>query len=155
MAKYALIRSKDIVSQREKETLLQLGLSAARFLGLTEKATALAAELNRVSPRLNTSPVQADWLRMADDFRNNEEWDSANTYYNKIINASAVTVFGAFTRWTAGTECDVYMALLRYSDIDEGSVAWAASFAGFPRDVRRTTGHPLEVRAVSTDAAAR
>jgi soluble lytic murein transglycosylase len=96
LAKYALLRAKDIGSQREKETLLQLGLSAARALGQAEKAAALESELNRVSPRLNPNPVQADWLRMADDFRNNEEWDSANLYYNKIINAAAVTVFDGF-----------------------------------------------------------
>lgn len=96
LAKYSLARSKDLGSQREKETLLKRGLDAARALGLTAQAEALQTELNRVSPRLMSRPPPSDWMRVADDFRNNEEWSEANRYYNKIIAATGATIFDSF-----------------------------------------------------------
>lgn len=96
LAKHALARSKDIGAQREKETLLQLGLNAARALGQTAQADALQTELDRVSPRLMSNPAQTEWMRVAEDFRSNEDWSDANRYYNKVIGASGTSIFDGF-----------------------------------------------------------
>jgi soluble lytic murein transglycosylase len=84
LASYAIARSKDLNSQREKETLLSAALSAARSKQLSTLVQSLETELYRISPRLEPNPAPANWLKAADDFRINSDWPNAISLYTKI-----------------------------------------------------------------------
>src|SRR3546814_16983237 len=69
----------------------------------------------------------------------------------------SVIVFGSFARRTAEAESDIDVVVVRPSEVDEDDEIddrWSASLEAWRRDVRRLTGHPVEVLAVSADEAA-
>lgn len=92
LADFALARSLDLNSQREKEQLLTAGIAAARALGRTVRASELEAELYRISPRKISAPTKSLWLKAADDFRTNEQWPDALALYDRIKNATGFTI---------------------------------------------------------------
>ncbi|HMN67149.1 MAG TPA: lytic transglycosylase domain-containing protein [Bdellovibrionales bacterium] len=92
LARFALARSRGLNSQREKEDLLNQGLASARRASRAALVLEFETELHRVSPRLNPRPTEAQWMAVADDFRVNERWTSAITYYQKIMNSSGTLI---------------------------------------------------------------
>lgn len=66
----------------------------------------------------------------------------------------SVIVFGSFARREADAESDIDVVVVRPAGVDEDDDAWSASLEAWRRDVRRLTGNPVEVLAVSADEAA-
>lgn len=112
IVKHAFARSKQLGSQPEKEDLLTKAAAAARALGLNDKVLEFETELYRGSPRLETNPNEDEWLRAADDFRVNEQWDPALALYNRMITSKHFGVMDQFRARNGIRE--VYKAKFRF-----------------------------------------
>jgi soluble lytic murein transglycosylase len=88
IVKHAANRVKQLGSQAEREVLLQKAIAAARTLGSTAKAKEFEASLYAISPRLRPNPPENLWLSVAEDFRANEEWTAAQTFYDKMLSSN-------------------------------------------------------------------
>ncbi len=85
LADYATLQVPNLSSQREKEQLLVQAIAAARGLGLSARVQELESALFAISPRLNLNPPASEWMKVADDFKTNEQWDDAKVYYQRLI----------------------------------------------------------------------
>ncbi len=87
---------KLLSSQSEKELLLQEALSAARNLNLKVQENWLRNELYKLSPRLERNPPPTRWLKAADDFRNNQDFNQASILYEQILGKNSFDTFSRF-----------------------------------------------------------
>ncbi len=96
IVKYAMLRTKQLGSQIEKENLLATAIDAAHALNNPAKAQEFQTELFRISPRLRPSPTEAQWLPAAEDFRANEQWTEAIGLYDRMIASNRTTAMDRF-----------------------------------------------------------
>ena len=106
LADNAPLNLSNLSSQREKEQLLQAAVRAAKTLGLSVREQELLAALYLISPRMQPSPPQTEWMKVANDFKVNEDWSSAKTYYSRLLKVRTLSVVDQLRAWDGLRQID-------------------------------------------------
>lgn len=106
LAENAILNLSNLSSQKEKEQLLQAAVRAAKTLGLSAREQELLTTLYAISPRKQPSPPQTEWMKVANDFKVNEEWSDAKIYYNRLLQVRSLSATDQLRAWDGLRQID-------------------------------------------------
>jgi soluble lytic murein transglycosylase len=83
---YSFEKSKFLLPMEEKVELTRQALDMAGKLGDKKKQAFFTKRLYSLAPRLDPHPLPQEWLKVAKDFRQAREFESARSFYRKVLN---------------------------------------------------------------------
>jgi len=78
--------------QREKKRLALIALKLAKQAGNMELVSEIYNYTIKIAPRLNPSPTEEDYIKMAYDYRINRKFQKARQYYRKSFDRSGASM---------------------------------------------------------------